>query len=152
VKIILDSNLLLLLLIVGSTDRTLITRHKRLRSYIHQDFDLLIRILTAAQNIIVTPNTLTETSNLAGYIDDPARSAIYNVFRALLDDPIHIERAIESKSAVYRPEFTRLGLTDSVLLQLGAESHTLLTADVDLYLAACAQGFKAENFNHYRDL
>jgi hypothetical protein len=151
VTIILDSNLLLLL-IVGSTHRSLISKHKRLRAYTEQDYDLLIRLLSQAQNIIVTPNTLTETSNLLGYIEDPARSAIYNVFRVLVEDPIHIERAIESKSAVSRPEFVRLGLTDSVLLHLATESHTLLTADVDLYLAACKQGLRAENFNHYRNL
>lgn len=149
--IILDANLLLLL-VVGSADRSFITKHKRLRSYTDEDFDLLRLFLSRASSIIVTPNALTEASNLAGYISDPARTTIYQMFRAIVQTPTCIEFAVESKLAVSRTEFIRLGLTDSVLLHLATDSHTLLTADVDLYLAAIAQGLKAENFNHYRNL
>jgi len=151
VTIVLDANLLLLL-VVGSTDRSLIAKHKRLSSYTAEDYDLLILFLSPASNIIVTPNTLTEVSNLAGYISDPARTAIYQMFRALVEAPINTELAVSSKLAVSKTEFVRLGLTDSVLLSLASQSHTLLTADMDLYLAAVTQGLKAENFNHFRNL
>jgi hypothetical protein len=151
VKIILDSNLLLLL-VVGFTSRDYIKIHKRLNSYIDDDFILLTKILNSATGIIVTPNTLTETSNLVGYVSDPARSNIYRVFQALVEAPGNEERFIESKIVMARTEFVRLGLTDAALLQMATEAHTLLTADVDLYLAALKQGLKAENFNHLRNL
>ena len=153
--IILDANLLLLF-VVGSTSRDYIQKHKRLQSYTDDDFILLMKMLSTASSIIVTPNTLTETSNLAGYIDDPARTKIYEVFRALVEAPENQECFqecfIESRVAVARTEFVRLGLTDSVLLHIAAEAGTLLTADVGLYLAALYKGLKAENFNHYRNL
>ena len=149
--IILDANLLLLL-VVGSADRSFIAKHKRLRSYTDEDFDLLLLLLSRVNGIIVTPNTLTETSNLAGYISDPARTVIYQMFRAIVQAPATAELSVESKLAVSGAEFVRLGLTDSVLLHLATGSHTLLTADVDLYLAATTRGLKAENFNHFRNL
>ena len=60
--IVLDANLLLLL-VVGLTSRAYISKHKRLQGYEELDFDLLICLIGSA-NVIVTPNTLTETSNL----------------------------------------------------------------------------------------
>jgi hypothetical protein len=126
--------------------------HKRLNSYIDDDFILLVKILNSATGVIVTPNTLTETSNLVGYVSDPARSNTYKVFKALIEAPGNEECFIESKIAMARTEFVRLGLTDAALLQMATESHTLLTADVDLYLAALKRGLKAENFNHLRSL
>ena len=149
--IILDANLLLLF-VVGSTSRDYIQKHKRLQSYTDDDFILLRNMLSTASSIIVTPNTLTETSNLAGYIGDHARIKIYEVFRALVEAPENQECFIESRMAVARPEFVRLGLTDSVLLHIATESRTLLTADADLYLAALNKGLKASNFNHFRNL
>lgn len=149
--IILDSNLLLLL-IVGYTSTVYIQKHKRLKSYTGDDFELLKDILDHATNIVVTPNTLTETSNLAGHIADPARAEIYAVFRAFVGDAGVEECFVQSKVAVTRTEFVRLGLTDSALLHIATESRKLLTADVALYLAALHLGLDAVNFNHYRDL
>jgi len=98
---------------------------------------------------MVTPNTLTETSNLIGYIAEPARTKILNVFcdfiRAL------DEHYCESRLAISRKEFIRLGLTDSVLLHETTDSSILLTADLDLYLAAVNEGYPAKNFNHFRE-
>ena len=62
------------------------------------------------------------------------------------------ECLVESAAAAARPEFVRLGLTDSALLHITGESHTLLTADVSLYLAALNGGKNAENFNHLRNM
>lgn len=145
-SLVLDSNLLLLL-VVGTAATSYIPRHKRLRAYTESDFDLLIELIASAPRVLVTPNTLTETSNLAGYIEEPARTEIYEVLRAL----IHAteEEYVESRRAVTRSEFVRLGLTDAALLSTG-ESRALLTADLDLYLSAIAVGHDAVNFNHLR--
>jgi hypothetical protein len=148
-SIILDSNLLLLL-IVGLTSPAYITKHRRLREYEEVDFELLKGFVDSATRIVVTPHTLAETSNLIGYIGQPAREHIYLQLRLLLG--VADERYIESSSAAQRTEFPRLGLADAVQLDLATESHTLLTVDLDLYLAACRRGMKAENFNYHRNM
>ena len=149
--IVVDANLLLLW-IVGLASPDYIRKHKRLQAYTDEDFTILLNILSRARRIILTPNTLTETSNLAGYISEPARTEILCVLAALIKAAETEERFIDSMTAAARPEFFRLGLTDSALLHLAAEPHTLLTADVGLYLAALRRGLNAENFNHYRNL
>ena len=58
-----DANLLVLL-VVGTVQRSLIGRHPRLKAYIADDFDVLVKLLDTGEKIYVTPNTLTETSNL----------------------------------------------------------------------------------------
>ncbi len=147
--IILDSNLLLLL-VVGLTSRRYIATHRRLQGYEEVDFDLLKGLLDSVGRVIVTPNTLTETSNLAGQIGEPARRQIYQQLRVIFRT--FEERYVESSRAAEQSEFLRLGLADAAQLGVASEAHTLLTADLNLYLAAAARGFKAVNFNHYREM
>jgi hypothetical protein len=147
--IILDANLLLLL-VVGATSRDYIAKHRRLSAYTEADFDLLGKVLATDSKIVVTPNILTETSNLIRYIANPARTQIYRVFRTLVQATE--EQYLESRQVVSREEFIRLGLTDSAMLEMATASHILLTADLALYLAALRQGLQAQNFNHLRDL
>ncbi len=109
-------------------------------------------MLAAASKIVVTPNTLTETSNLAAYIAEPARTRIYQTFRAVVSADETEERYAESKVAVNRAEFERIGLTDSCLLDITTAPHMLLTADLELYLAALNQGLQVQNFNYLRGL
>ena len=54
-----DANLLLLL-IVGSVNPDAITRHRRLREFTPEDYDILIDLIAQVQRVLVTPNTLTE--------------------------------------------------------------------------------------------
>ena len=60
---ILDTNLLLLF-VVGTTNLSYIEKHKRLKSFSVEDFELLLRAISGADAILLYPNTLTETSNL----------------------------------------------------------------------------------------
>jgi hypothetical protein len=112
------------------------------------DFILLQQILSGATEIVVTPNILTETSNLAGYIREPARGEIYLALRSFIAQVVE-EKYVESKEVVARNEFVRIGLTDCAILQL-PKSCIVLTSDLDLYLTALEAGFQAENFNHLR--
>ncbi len=70
--VLLDTNLLLLYL-VGSCAPEWILRHKRTASYRLEEFKPLCEILSRGRNLVVTPNILTETSNLARQIGDPKR-------------------------------------------------------------------------------
>lgn len=152
VSVAVDSNLLLLL-VVGSTSRDLVLKHKRLNAYRREDFDLLISTLSRATEIVVTPNTLSETSNLIDHIDDPVRSQIYRKLTALLSLPDTRELYIESSLATKRSELPRLGLTDCALLEAFSRGVNLVTVDLQLYLVAASMDpSRALNFNHVRDL
>ncbi len=145
----LDSNLLLLY-VVGSASRHYIAAHKRLRAYSVTDYDLLVEQLGFVSTLLVTPNTLTETSNLIDHIGEPARSRIYEYFCKLLTLAEVKETYVPSERAAALADLPRLGLTDCTLLSLCAQGIPLLTVDIHLFLAASRQG-KAVNFNHLRD-
>ena len=140
---------MLVLLIVGATSRDLINKHRRLQSYTAADFDLLLRLINASE-IIVTPNILTETSNLASQIGEPARARIAETFQRFVGTAR--ESYIESRIAAEQPAFPRLWLTDAAILAGMRDPTVLLTADLDLYLAALNQSRKAVNFHHLRQL
>lgn len=144
--VLIDANLLVLL-VVGTASGSYIARHKRLRAYTQRDFVLLTDLLAGASRVIVTPNTVTETSNLVGQIPEPVRSRIYAVFRAFLS--VADETYIESKQAAQHHAFPRLGVTDAVLLNIVSSGHTILTADLDMYLEATRRDYAAINFNHH---
>jgi hypothetical protein len=147
ISLIIDANLLVLF-IVGSTHRGLVAKHKRLRAFSLEDFDLLCRLLGSSPQVLVTPNALTEASNLLGYIAEPARTQVFETFRKLV--PFFTEEYIRSSVACKRTEFLRLGLTDSGLIEMSDTSRSILTTDLDLYLSALKLGISAINFNHLR--
>jgi hypothetical protein len=99
--------------------------------------------------VVVTPNALTETSNLLGHIGEPIRAELYKTFRDMLKGLQ--ELYFESETATARIEFVRLGLADAVFLEAIGDDRVLLTADFDLYWAAVNDGLNAINFNHIRE-
>ncbi|MGX9727142.1 MAG: PIN domain-containing protein [Candidatus Electronema sp. VV] len=148
VPLLIDTNLLVLF-VVGTAAKEYIAKHKKLTEFTIEDYDMLVRIVSGASEVLVTPNTLTETSNLAAYIGEPARSKVLDVLRAVSRDSQ--ERYVPSSAAAQRNEFIRLGLADAALLEIAAKDVALLTTDFDLYNAALKKGAKAFNFNHLRD-
>lgn len=146
-RLLLDTNLLVLL-VVGVISPTCIARHRRLREYSIDDFLLLGSIVARAKQLLTTPNILSETSNLSSQIAEPWRSRIASGLARLIER--HEEIYLASTVATTRSEFVRLGLTDSVTLAL-CENASLLTVDLELYLAASRAGHDAQNFNHLRD-
>lgn len=146
--LILDTNLLVLF-VVGTASRAFIEKHKRLTEFTAADYDALCKIISAASSVRVTPNTLTETSNLAAYIGEPAKRRVFEVFRAVAANTE--ETYIPSRTASQREEFLRLGLTDASLIEASTGDATVLTTDLALYLAMLSQGVTAVNFNHIRD-
>ena len=147
----IDTNLLVLL-VVGQTDKDLISRHRRTRAYRAQDYELLVKLINETHHpVFVTPNTLTEASNLLAQHGEPERSRIFGVLQNLIETTE--EKAVESRVAARNSNFRRLGLTDAALMEIVSASNPLITADLDLYLAASAKETGAAfNFAHYRDL
>ncbi|WP_211923263.1 hypothetical protein [Duganella radicis] len=113
-----------------------------------EDYDTLLKIIENAAEVLVTPNILTETSNLAGYISEPARSEVLSVLRKLASSAP--ETYIPSEIACQRPEYLRLGLTDASIVEACSGDTTLITTDLSLYLATLASGANAINYHHLR--
>jgi hypothetical protein len=145
--IALDANLLVLF-IVGLVEPKYISVHRRLKAYDVEDFRVLKSLIDAAAGIVVTPNALSEASNLLRYINEPAKTRIGIAFRNFIKDTQEIY--VPSADASARREFLRLGLSDSALLEINKADIVLLSADLDLCLASDAAGYTAFNFNHIR--
>lgn len=146
----IDANLLLLL-IVGGVGRDLIVKHRRLRRFAVEDFDRLINLLHPVEQVFVTPNTLTETSNLLGQHGEPERSRFFDSLRFIIQESKEV--VVASTVASRNNAFKRLGLTDAALLEAITAETPLVTVDLDLYLAALAKGQDtAVNFTHLQNL
>ena len=133
---LVDANLLVLL-IVGRYDRQHISRHRRLKQYTIDDYDHLVDMLKSPGRILVTPNTLTEASNLLRAQRGSIGTALTATLRKLIEDELEI--VVPSKDAARQLEFTRLGLTDVALLEVASAERLLLTSDLQLYGAAVGQ-------------
>jgi hypothetical protein len=145
---LVDTNLLLLF-VVGSEDRSLISRHRRLREYTLDDYDRLVALLEEAGQVLVTPHTLTETSNLLGQHREPELSLLFARLRTVIEESNEV--TISSVAAASNPQFLRLGLTDAALIEVATSDTPLLTMDFDLYLAALDKGpYSAVNFSFLR--
>ncbi|WPD22165.1 MAG: PIN domain-containing protein [Candidatus Electrothrix aestuarii] len=147
-RLLIDTNLLVLF-IVGSASTDYIPKHKKLTAFTVEDYEVLLKIVAQATEILVTPNTLTETSNLVSYIGEPARSQVLQCLRFVITESK--EKYVSSSLVAQRPEFVWLGLTDAALLEASVRDVTLLTTDFNLYCAALKKGDMALNFNHIRD-
>ena len=102
------------------------------------------------ERVLVTPNTLTEASNLLGQHRDPERSQLFMTLRILIDESHEV--VVASAEASGHPSFLRLGLTDAGLLGLVSWDTPLVTVDLDLYLAAAAADpSSAVNYRHHQE-
>lgn len=132
-KIFIDANLLILL-VVGETRKELIAKHRRLRQFQVEDYERLAQLVNEIDYVLVTPNTLTEASNLMAQHGEPERSRFFGVLRALIEESEEV--VVASEVASRNSEFDRLGLTDAALLEAVPSSTPVVTADFDLYWAA----------------
>ena len=145
----IDANLLLLL-VVGSVNRDLISKHRRLGDFTASDYDLLRKLIETVHQVFVTPNTLTETSNLLAHHGEPERSDLFIGLRFIIQKSEEV--IVASALASSNRNFTRLGLTDAALLEVVTSETPLLTVDDNLHLAALSNGaVNSFNFTHLRD-
>ena len=143
----IDSNLLVLLA-VGAVDRSQVGRHRRARNFAPEDYDRLMAIVAALERVLVTPNTLTEASNLLQSGSDPRFLIALRLIVAESEEIV-----VASAAAAGNNAFLRLGLADAVLLEAVSKTRPLLTTDLDLYLAAAAREADAAfNFTHCQAL
>ncbi|MDE0385328.1 MAG: hypothetical protein OXI22_15700 [Defluviicoccus sp.] len=125
----------------------MIPRHRRSRRFSPDDYDRLLALLEPLDKVLVTPNTLTEASNLLLSSRDPRPMAC---LRALIENTDEV--VVASRTAAQSRLFDRLGLTDAALLEVVSAESPLITVDFDLYGAALAKGAGvAVNFAHFQD-
>jgi hypothetical protein len=149
-RLLLDANLLVLL-VVGLHDPALVPAHRRTRTFSVEDYDALTRVLANYDQIVVTPNILTEASNLLGHGDDKLSIRLSSILSSLIDQAD--ERYVTSAHACTVGEYPRLGLTDAGILESVSGDLPLLTADLGLYVAAASKVPNGSfNFNHMRHL
>lgn len=146
--LVIDANLIILL-IVGLADENLVSRHKRTRTYSVQDFRLLVSIVANYREVVTLPNVLSEVSNLLSFEADDHSRRILATFIKFIETAE--ERYIASGVGVTRSEFSRLGLSDSVILEAAKGDVHILTADLALHLAALNAGYQSVNFTHLID-
>jgi hypothetical protein len=147
--VFVDANLLVLL-VAGALDPDIIARHRRLRTFGPEDFERVQEMVSGFERVLVTPNTLTEASNLLGQHREPERSRLFMTLRTLIGESHEV--VVASAEAAGHPSFPRLGLTDAGLLGLVSRDTPLVTVDLDLYLAAsAADPFSAVNYRHHQE-
>jgi hypothetical protein len=148
-KLLLDTNLLVLL-IVGLASIEMIDRHRRTRTgYSRQDFRLLKALVDRHEVLLTTPNIISEASNLLIESDGCYSQRCAQILRAVLQSG-H-ERYVASKEAAARSCMPRLGITDCAILELLDGSTLLITSDLGLYLEALEIDPSVKNFNHLRE-
>ena len=148
-QLALDANILVLL-VAGLTDESIIPRHKRLKKYDPEDFNLLMRILLRYKTLIVTPGVLAECSDLLRY--DPASKdrTCTTLHRMLTDSDALLEIYHPTKEAALMRESTWLGLVDAGLLKIVDDGIPLITDDFALFAQACRRNNECINFDATR--
>ena len=112
-----------------------------------EQYESLKGLVRGFGKLLVTPNTLTEASNLLRLHRDPERSLLCEELRNAIDKSEEI--VVASAVAARNRDFVRLGLTDAALLESASPETPLLTVALDLYLAASSVNPQAAfNFNH----
>jgi hypothetical protein len=145
---VLDSNLLLLM-VVGGVNETLVEMHRRTSSFTVDDFRLLRRMLTGFRLILTTPNVLTELSNLSRQVGEPWRTTLAKRLATVI--PQMRESYYRSDELVGFDEFPNVGLADCSLLMLGRKGRLVFTTDFEQYRILHTARCAAINFNQLRE-
>lgn len=144
-KYLIDTNLLVLL-VLGGSDRSLIGRHKRLKNFDQVDFDGLETILRDATVLVTLPYILAETSNLIGVGKRDASLDAMNRFEFFIRQADEYE--VKSEAIIGSPYFRRFGLTDTAIIHLIRDRVHVLTVDHALCGILDDVGIKTTNLRH----
>ncbi|HZL36920.1 MAG TPA: PIN domain-containing protein [Tepidisphaeraceae bacterium] len=146
--LLIDSHMVLLY-VVGSHDKTLISRFKRTQTYTPDDFDTLDAVLSLFSRIVVTPHIFAEVNSLLRQLPEAIRDAC---FASSFLEVIQVvdEVQVASKDAAVHEKFPRLGLTDCAICSLAGQC-AILTDDLPLYGNLAQMGAPVINFTHLRN-
>lgn len=147
-KTIIDTSPLLLILI-GSYDKNLLGKFKRVRNYNEEDFEILFQYLLRKE-IIITPQILAEVSNFAEELGDEKFKQFINKNK---DGLKKLNEFYIKKDDIFNTEeVLKLGFTDtSIFLFAKNKNAEVLTADRKLWNVCRDQKSKI-NAVHIDDL
>ena len=143
--ILVDTNILLLWF-VGEVNPNRIEKFKRTNQFNKQDYNLLVKTLKYFSKNVVTPNILTEVSNLINQLSEPERSQCFDALSQAMNQLN--EFYIESKVATQVEKFTKYGLTDCGIISVARDSYLVLTDDFKLAGYLEKIGIDVINFNN----
>jgi rRNA-processing protein FCF1 len=145
VKVILDTNTLLLL-IVGTASISYIRDFKPTHAFSNNDFDLLVLLLNDVEEIVTIPQVIAETSNhlSKGFKSVQIRQHVWAEFQAFIQNTREVYR--DSAEGSKDSAFTRLGITDAILAVLSKEAFVVVTCDAPLFHEIKGRDFPAINF------
>lgn len=145
--ILIDTNILLLWL-VGSTNKARITQFSRTQNFEPRDYDLLVYIFKKFPQILTTPNILTEVSNLINQLGEPDRSRCFSIFAK---DIVQLDEIyIDSHTISATDKFPKFGLTDCGIVNVAKDNYLVLTDDLKLASYLQNIGIDTLNFNNIR--
>ena len=141
-----DCNVLLLL-IIGSIGKEHIIRFKRTNMFTEDDFDLLIRLIKNSK-IIVTPNVLTEASNLLESYNSSFPDKVFITLKTFINS--FKEDYSPSIQLSSNESFFKFGLSDSSIHELSKKGVVAITVDFPLAGYLASNNCPVINFNHMR--
>lgn len=144
--LLIDANLLVLYL-VGRTNKNRIPTFKRTQQYTIKDFELLDLLTRRFRKLITTPHVLTEVSNLAA-LHGKELSAFRTSFKNTV--PQMLEFYDESRRLVEEGSFHSLGLADASINLASRRNLLVLTDDLELHVWLLKRSVDSINFNHIR--
>lgn len=135
-KTIITDTSPLLLLLIGSYDKSTIKGFKRLSRYDSDDFELLFQFV-ATRKVIVTPQILAEVSNFVKMLKDnpDTFSEIIGKNKELLEKLC--EKYIPKNDILSSQELVRFGFTDVSIIVAAKENDALVLTDDFLLLGIC---------------
>jgi len=143
--LLIDTNLLVLF-VVGSVNPERISSFKRTGKYSYSDFELLRHVIGPFTSHYTLPQVMAEVSNLTD-MNGPERLMARLVLKTMVETLE--EPKMSSVQACQNQHYQRLGLVDAAIAAISQEQGcTVLTDDLDLYVALTQQGAAVFNFAH----
>lgn len=116
-----------------------------------QDFETLVGLLDGCRQVVLTPNAVTECSDLLRDTEEDADAK--RSLKELLEKPscLVVEEYVPSRDASRASQYEYLGVADCAMLSLVDADTILVTADARLAMEAQRINPLSVNFNHYRN-
>ena len=146
-SLLIDTNILVLL-IVGETNRLRIGRHKRTRTFAPEDHATLLNVLDSYDELWITSHCYAEASNLLRQTD---AAFSYQLSLTLLSLAHRVRESHFPISVIREPVVAaRLGVADAGFVHKAKSVTAFLTTDFRLYTEVSRRYGNAINFNHLR--
>ena len=133
---------------MGSIGKVDIQKFKRTAIFTEDDYDLLITLIKKSK-IVITPNVLTEASNLLeSYNNSSSSTEVFLTLKRILTE-IN-EQYFSSLELSSNECFLKFGLSDSSIYELSKKGVIAITIDFPLFGYLSNKNCPVLNFNHVR--